>query len=100
MSKVIAVMGESGSGKTTACRNLNPKETFYIDADRKGLSWKDWKDQYNGEVENYLKTSNVETIKKAFNSVDKNRTHVKYIIVDTLNAIMVDDEMARMKDKG
>ena len=33
-------MGESGSGKTTAMRNLPPKETFYIDCDKKGLNWK------------------------------------------------------------
>ncbi|MCL1995140.1 MAG: hypothetical protein FWG63_02950 [Defluviitaleaceae bacterium] len=26
MAKVIAIMGESGAGKTTACRNLNPLE--------------------------------------------------------------------------
>ena len=38
MSKVIGVMGESGSGKTTAMRNLDPAITFYIDADKKGLS--------------------------------------------------------------
>lgn len=40
MSKVICIMGESGSGKTTSMRNLDPKSTYYIDADKKGLSWK------------------------------------------------------------
>lgn len=40
MAKVIAIMGESGSGKTTSMQNLDPKTTFYIDADRKGLSWR------------------------------------------------------------
>ena len=47
MATVIGVMGESGSGKTTAMRNLNPKETFYIDSDMKGLNWKGWKEQYS-----------------------------------------------------
>ena len=37
MSKVICIAGESGSGKTTAMRNLDPKATYYIDADKKGL---------------------------------------------------------------
>ena len=40
MAKVICIMGESGSGKTTSCRNLDPTTTYYIDADRKGLSGK------------------------------------------------------------
>ena len=35
MSKAILIIGESGAGKTTSLRNLPPKETFYIDADKK-----------------------------------------------------------------
>ena len=54
MAKVICIMGESGSGKTTSCRNLDPASTYYIDADRKGLSWKGWKKQYNTKNKNYL----------------------------------------------
>ena len=49
MSKVICIAGESGSGKTTSMRNLDPKTTYYIDADCKGLSWKGWRKQYNTE---------------------------------------------------
>ena len=33
MAKVICIMGESGSGKTTSCRNLDPMTTYYIDKD-------------------------------------------------------------------
>lgn len=36
MAKVIGIMGESGSGKTTSMRKLDPRTTFYIDADKKG----------------------------------------------------------------
>ncbi len=36
MSKVICIAGESGSGKTTSMRNLDPKTTLYIDCDKKG----------------------------------------------------------------
>ena len=28
MAKVIAIMGESGAGKTTSCRNLDPKNNI------------------------------------------------------------------------
>lgn len=40
MARVIAIMGESGSGKTTSLRNLTPESTFIIDSDKKGLSWR------------------------------------------------------------
>ena len=49
-------MGESGSGKTTSMRNLPSNETFYIDCDGKGLSWKGWRNQYNVDNKNYWKT--------------------------------------------
>lgn len=35
MANVICIAGESGSGKTTSLRNLNPAETYIIDADKK-----------------------------------------------------------------
>jgi len=93
-------MGESGSGKTTSCRNLNPAETFYIDADRKGLSWRGWREQYNAENKNYYKSSDVDRIKIALDSINLKQTHIKYVVIDTLNAIMIDDEMNRMREKG
>ena len=62
MSKVIGCMGESGSGKTTAMRNLDPSTTFYIDCDGKGLSWKGWRNQYNKQAGNYAKTDNKYTV--------------------------------------
>ena len=62
MSRVVCIMGESGSGKTTACRALDPASTYYIDADRKGLSWQGWKRQYNREARNYKQTSDAERI--------------------------------------
>ena len=62
MGNVIGVIGESGSGKTTAMRNLPPDETFYIDADKKGLNWKGWSTQYSTERKNYVKTDGFATI--------------------------------------
>ena len=100
MSKTIAIMGESGAGKTTSMRNLNPETTFYIDCDKKGLNWKGWKEQYNLENKNYMATSDAKTIKTLLNKIDKEQTKIKTIIIDTLNGIMIDDEFNRMKEKG
>ena len=100
MSKVICVMGESGSGKTTAMRNLPPNETCYIDCDGKGLSWKGWRKQYNFENKNYINTDYPEKVQKALMLIDQKQTHFKYVVVDTLNGIMVGDEMRRVKEKG
>lgn len=100
MSKVIGIMGESGSGKTTSMRNLDPAETFYIDCDGKGLSWKGWRKQYNTESKNYWKTDKQETVIQLLNKINTqdNFKNVKYVVIDTLNGIMVADEVRRMRE--
>ena len=101
MAKVIGVMGESGSGKTTSMRNLDPKTTFYIDCDKKGLSWKGWKKQYVKD-ENYFTTdspTNVIQILKAVNNNEKYK-HVRTVVIDTINGVMVAEEMRNAKVNG
>lgn len=100
MARVICIMGESGSGKTTSCRNLDPKSTYYIDADKKGLSWRHWKSQYNAENKNYYCGDNKENIKKILIGVAEKRDDIKVIVIDTIGSMMVADEMRRSKEKG
>ena len=91
MAKVIGIMGESGSGKTTSCRNLDPSTTYYIDCDKKGLNWKGWRDQYNAAANNYKQTnfpSIVLGILKNIEESDKAK-HVKTVVIDTINGLMV-----------
>ena len=100
MSKAIMILGQSGSGKTTSLRNLNPSESFYIDADGKGLSWKGWRKQYCKENKNYYRTDDADQIYAIMQQIDTKQKQIKYLIIDTLNGIMVGDEMRRAKDKG
>lgn len=100
MAKVICVMGESGSGKTTSLRNLPPEETLYIDCDGKGLSWKGWRKQYNTESKNYAQIYKPSAVMSLLVRANNDDLHAKYVVVDTLNGIMVGDEMDRAKEKG
>lgn len=102
MAKVIGCMGESGSGKTTAMRNLPPKETFYIDCDKKGLNWKGWRKQYSVENKNYFATDSFSTCKTLMEKVDKseNFRHIKYLVIDTINGMMVAEEMRILAMQG
>ena len=88
-------MGESGSGKTTSCRNLPADETFYIDCDKKGLNWKGWKNQYSVEKKNYWKSDSFSVVSGLLNKInDEDKfKHIKYIVIDTLNGLMVAEEM-------
>lgn len=100
MSKAILIIGESGSGKTTSMRNLKPEETFYIDCDGKGLNWKKWKDQYNIENKNYIKSDIADTVLKLLRKISDEQKHIKNVVIDTLNGIMIADENRRKKEKN
>lgn len=125
MGRVIGIMGESGSGKTTAMRNLDPFTTYYIDADKKGLSWAGWRKQYSTSQGNYLVTDNPDTVLYVLASINgdeakreavckkmqtryaplseesrKMKLAIKTIVIDTLNGIMVSHEIRNMKKPG
>lgn len=100
MANVICIAGESGSGKTTSLRNLKPAETYIIDADKKGLSWRGWKKQYNLENQNYYATDIPKNVQATMNAINERRPEIKTLVIDTIGSIMVADEMRRMKEKG
>lgn len=102
MANLILVMGESGSGKTTSLRTLDPSTTFIIDADKKGLSWRGWRAQYNAEARNYkVEDDNaiILSMLRPINSSPK-LAHIKTVVIDTINGVMVSDEYHRRNEKG
>ena len=102
MAKVIGVMGESGSGKTTAMRNLPADQTFYLDCDKKGLNWKGWKKQYNKDIRNYYQSDKFSVVLNILNHIneDEQFEHIRYIVIDTINGMMVAEEMAILAMQG
>lgn len=100
MSKLICIMGESGSGKTTSMRTLDPSTTYYIDSDGKGLAWKGWRQQYGLDRKNYVVSRDIPGITKLIVNISEKRPETKTVVVDTLNTCMVDKEVKGMKENG
>ena len=107
MSRTILIFGQSGAGKTTSCRNLDPETTFYIDADGKGLSWRGWRRQYNRDKQNYYATdildaaqaNSVVAILRAINKSER-YAHIQTVVVDGISTLMIKEEFRRRKEKG
>lgn len=107
MSRTILIYGQSGAGKTTSCRNLDPATTYFVDCDGKGLSWRGWRKQFCSENHNYFRTDELNPNLR--NSVpfilktiarDERFSHIKTVVVDGISTLMVTDEFRRRKEKG
>lgn len=97
MAQNILIIGNSGAGKTTSLRNLNPDETLIINADKKSLSWRGWKKNYCGEKKNYVVCSDARKIQGYLMTVSEKMPNIKVVVIDTLNGIMLETEMAERK---
>ncbi|OYT14789.1 MAG: ATP-binding protein [Bacteroidetes bacterium 4572_77] len=95
----LIVMGESGAGKSSSLRNLDPATTYIIDSDNKGLPWRGWRKQWI-PGKNYLATSEYQRVVRGIQHIDKNMPHIKVLVIDTVSAILTNLEMAKAMELG
>jgi ABC-type dipeptide/oligopeptide/nickel transport system ATPase component len=105
MSNTILIIGESGSGKSTSIRSLNPLETVIINVLDKPLPFKGFKKNYikmatEDKKVNYFATDEANKIKQAIDKVNQTRPEVKNIIIDDFQYIMANEFMRRALERG
>lgn len=106
-AETIAIVGESGTGKSTSLRNLNPEETFIISSTGKPLPFKGWKKKYvpikiegNNISGNYYTSSKWDQIIKILQIIDKKMPHIKQIIVDDFQYVLSYEFVDRATEAG
>jgi RNase adaptor protein for sRNA GlmZ degradation len=88
LSRAILILGESGAGKSTSIRTLNPKETFIINSLGKDLPFKGSNKSYTyyhkdtNPEGNMMKTTSSAAIIQWLNFINQKMLHVKYVIID------------------
>lgn len=106
-AETIAIVGESGTGKSTSLRNLNPKETFIISTTGKPLPFRGYKKKYipmkiEGKTVtgNYYVSSKWDQILKILQIVDKMMPHIKQVIVDDFQYVLSYEFVDRATEVG
>lgn len=106
-AETIAIVGESGTGKSTSLRNLNPEETFIISTTGKPLPFRAWKKKYipikiegKNVSGNYYVSSKWDQILKILQIIDKMMPHIKQVIIDDFQYVLSYEFVDRATEVG
>ncbi len=92
-------MGDTGCGKSTSIKGLNPKETVIINVLGKRLPFKGSAAMYNEEQKNLFKISSYSDVLSLLDAINGNAP-VKNVIIDDAIYIMRTEFFDRSKEKG
>lgn len=88
MSEVVLILGESGSGKSTSIRTLDPKETFLINSLGKDLPFRDSRKHYTVYNKDKNPKGNMVNASSSFvtltwlEHINHQLPHIKNIVID------------------
>lgn len=105
-AETLLILGESGAGKSSSLRNLNPKETFIISTTPKPLPWRGWKKYYTKwdpktNLEgNWYQTSKSVNIGTIVKYISNKRPEIKNVILEDIQYAMSFEYMDRRKEVG
>lgn len=105
MADRVLILAESGAGKSTSIRNLDPKETFIINCLSKALPFRGWKSKYtlltkDNPDGNLFNSVNGSTIMGTMKYVNDKRPEVKMLIIDDFNYISAYKLFDKAKETG
>ena len=105
MAQSVLIIADSGTGKSTSIRTLDPKETFIINIANKPLPFKGWKSKYTqiskeNKDGNLTSASSSAGIVKAIQHVDKNMPNIKTLVVDDWQYMSSFEYFDRANEKG
>ena len=87
-SKLIGIVGQTGTGKSTAIKYLDPKETYIINVAKKELPFKGSEKLYNTENKNYAEIDDAVKITQRLRKLSDDAPHIKNIVIEDSNYIM------------
>lgn len=99
-SKLIGIVGQTGTGKSTSIKHLNPKETYIINVAKKELPFKGAEKLYNTENKNYKEVDDANEITRLLKTISEKAPHIKNIVIEDSNYIMGFNLVAKATEVG
>lgn len=87
-SKLIGIVGETGTGKSTAIKHLDPKETYIINVAKKELPFKGSGKLYNEDNRNYKEIDEATQVTRLLRTISEKAPHIKNIVIEDSNYLM------------
>lgn len=100
MSKVIALIGDTGTGKSRSMLNLDSTETYVINVLNKPLPFRGSAKVYNKENKTMSNTESWSVVLATMKSINDNAKHIKNLIIDDAGFIMTAELFSRAKESG
>jgi hypothetical protein len=105
MAQSVLVIADSGTGKSTSIRKLDPKETFIINIANKPLPFKGWKKNYtmiskDNPKGNMTSAASAAGIIKAMNHVNDKMPNIKTLVIDDWQYMSSFEYFDRANEKG
>jgi len=99
-SKLIGIVGATGTGKSTSIKHLDYKETFIINVAKKELPFKGSEKLYCKENKNYKEIDDAIDIARQLRKISDEQPHIKNIIIEDSNYIMGFNLMEKAAETG
>lgn len=99
-SKLIGIVGPTGTGKSTAIKHLDPQTTYIINVAKKELPFKGAEKLYNKENKNYKEVSEATEITRLLKNISEKAPHIKTIVIEDSNYIMGFNIVSKATEKG
>lgn len=95
-SKLVGIVGATGTGKSTSIKHLDPKETYIINTAKKELPFKGAEKLYNVDNKNYKEVDDIVEITRLLKTLSEKAPHIKNVVIEDSNYMMA----FRMADKA
>ena len=100
MSKLIALVGDTGSGKSHSIQFLDPKETYIISVAGKELPFKGSSNLYNRELKNYKDVSEITEVQRLLQTLSDTAPQIKTVLIEDGNYLMAFNLVAKATETG